>query len=258
MATGPGVNQGKSAFLEKFLSGHRDANLDAVNRAWNEAGHDGTISESLFGKLRSKLGLTGRKGTNGVATEEKAAPPAKGKAKSSMKGTNGNVTSKAEEAPSQTPVRDGDTGPSKSAFVGEVLGREPEANVAAINRAWASAGHEGTISDSIYYKVKRERGVTAGRTSPAPVGPKPQSASKGPEAKSAAQPTVEPGPEADGVPAPSQPAGVPRSGVREKVLDRVEDEIDDLIIVLKKLGGMEEALEAMRKVRRVVVRSHEG
>jgi hypothetical protein len=42
------------------------------------------------------------------------------------------------------------------------------------------------------------------------------------------------------------------------VLDRVEDGIDDLIIELKQLGGMEEALESLRKVRRVVVRSHEG
>ena len=40
--------------------------------------------------------------------------------------------------------------------------------------------------------------------------------------------------------------------------DRVEDGIDDLIIELKRLGGMEEALESLRRVRRVVVRSHEG
>ena len=42
------------------------------------------------------------------------------------------------------------------------------------------------------------------------------------------------------------------------MLDRVEDGIDNLIIELKQLGGMEEALEALRKVRRVVVRSHQG
>jgi hypothetical protein len=42
------------------------------------------------------------------------------------------------------------------------------------------------------------------------------------------------------------------------VLDRVEDGFDDLIIELKKPGGMEEALEAMRKARRVVFRSDEG
>ena len=85
MATGPGFNQGKSAFLEEFLPGNRDADLDAVNRAWSAAGNEGTISDSLFGKLRSKLGLTGRKGTNGGPTEEKTGPAAKGKAKTSPK-----------------------------------------------------------------------------------------------------------------------------------------------------------------------------
>jgi hypothetical protein len=38
----------------------------------------------------------------------------------------------------------------------------------------------------------------------------------------------------------------------------VEDGIDDLIDQLKHLGGMEVALESLKKVRRVVVRSHEG
>src|SRR4051812_6788475 len=124
MATGPGVNQGKSAFLEEFLPDNPDANLEAVNKAWSAAGNDGTISESLFGKLRSKLGLTGRKGANDGATEGKAGPAAKGKAKTPPKGANGKGASKAAEAPSQPTGRDGDTGPSKSAFVEEMLGRE--------------------------------------------------------------------------------------------------------------------------------------
>lgn len=53
MATGPGVNQGKSAFLEVFLPGNRDADMDEVNSAWNAAGNPGIISESLYGKIRS-------------------------------------------------------------------------------------------------------------------------------------------------------------------------------------------------------------
>ena len=61
--------------------------------------------------------------------------------------------------------RAGGSGPGKSAFVEELLGREPKANVAAINRAWAAAGHEGKISDSIIYKAKRDLGLT-GRPSP--------------------------------------------------------------------------------------------
>jgi hypothetical protein len=42
------------------LTKDRQANHEVVNRAWTEAGHAGTISESLVGKLRSELGLTGQ------------------------------------------------------------------------------------------------------------------------------------------------------------------------------------------------------
>src|SRR3954467_13767691 len=37
MATGPGVNQGKTAFLEELLPGNKDADLDAINRAWKSS-----------------------------------------------------------------------------------------------------------------------------------------------------------------------------------------------------------------------------
>src|SRR3954468_24977986 len=143
MATGPGVNQGKTAFLEGFLPGDRDADLDAVNRAWTAAGNQGAISEGLFGKVRSRLGLTGKSGTDGESSEETAGPAQEGKARPSPKGSKG--ASKAEGALSPPSGRKSDTGPGKSAFVEEVLGREPRANVAAINRAWAAAGHDGKI-----------------------------------------------------------------------------------------------------------------
>src|SRR5437764_994425 len=174
MATGPGVNQGKSAFLEGFLPDNPDAKLEAVNQAWSAAGNGGTISDSLFGKLRSKLGLTGRRGSNGLATHEDAKPSAKGKAKS--KGAKGKGAAKSVEAPSPSSGRESDTGPSRSAFVDEVLGREPGANLKRVNEAWASAGFDGQISPSIYYKVKKERGVTdeqtpGGTESPAPSQP---------------------------------------------------------------------------------------
>jgi hypothetical protein len=252
MATGPGVNQGKSAFLEKFLPGHRDANLEAVNKAWSAAGNDGTISDSLFGKLRSKLGLTGRKGANGGATEEKAAPPAKIKARSSPKGANSKGAAKAaEEAPSPSNGRQADTGPSKSAFVEEVLGREPRANVAAINRAWEAAGHEGTISDSIYYKVKRERGVTGEQTPVDTASPAPSQ----PEASEAgfAVVVIEEAPQFIGT---TESPSVTASGDLGRVVDQVEAGIDDLIFILKVNGGMPEVEAALRAARRLLTRSN--
>lgn len=253
MATGPGVNQGKSAFLEKFLDGNRDAKMETVNKAWNAAGNEGTISESLFGKTRSKLGLTGKRRAMGGASKGTGGPAVK--VKPSPKGSKG--ASKSAGAPSPSNGLAVDTGPSKSAFVEEMLGRNPESNLKAVNDAWASAGGGGSISPSIFYKVKREWGEGAGSTLAAPVKTKAKSVSRGPKSKPATQPSIEVRPDSNREPVSTKPVGsMPNE--RERVLDRVEDGIDDLIIELKRLGGMEEALEWLRKVRRVVVRSHEG
>jgi hypothetical protein len=242
MATGPGVNQGKSAFLEKFLPGHGDANLEAVNKAWTAAGNDGTISDSLFGKLRSKLGLTGKRGTNGGMTEGKAGPGPKVKSRS--KGIKPMVTSKAEEAPSPSNGSQADTGPSKSAFVVEVFGREPKANVAAINDAWAAAGHEGTISPSIFYKVKRELGVTG---EPTPVPSQPEESEAGPALiETVETPQLTNGPET---------ATATPTGNLGRLVDEVEAGIDELMFTLKANGGMPEVEAALRAARRLLTRS---
>src|SRR5512135_1019098 len=60
MASEVGKDQGKSAFVRAVLTKDRQANHEAVNRAWTEAGHAGPISESLVGKIRSEMGLTGQ------------------------------------------------------------------------------------------------------------------------------------------------------------------------------------------------------
>jgi hypothetical protein len=61
MATGSVVNQGKTPFVEKYFASHPDGNLETVNDAWTAAGNAGSVSESLVGKIRSRLGLTGKK-----------------------------------------------------------------------------------------------------------------------------------------------------------------------------------------------------
>src|SRR3954463_5279027 len=85
MATGPGVSQGKTPFVEQFLASNRAANLDAVNQAWKSAGNEGTVSESLVSKIRSRLKAAGKRGSNGGATEEAAAPAAKPKSSPKVK-----------------------------------------------------------------------------------------------------------------------------------------------------------------------------
>jgi hypothetical protein len=78
MASEVGRDQGKSAFVRDVLTKDRQANHEAVNRAWTEAGHAGTISESLVGKLRSEMGLTGqqRPGARVAESAKSAGQPA--------------------------------------------------------------------------------------------------------------------------------------------------------------------------------------
>ena len=153
MATGPVVNQGKGKFLREFLANHRHAKVEEAAAAWKAEGHDDSISESLVSKIRSELGLIRKRGSNGEATEDAGST----KAKSSPNGSRGKGK-KPEESPLPPDVQERTKGPSKSAFVEELLGREPEANMKQVNEAWASAGHEGQISPSIYYKVKKRAG----------------------------------------------------------------------------------------------------
>lgn len=226
MATGSGINQGKTAFVGKFLSVNPDATFATVNEAWKSAGNEGTVSESLVDKARSKLGLTGRKGT---------------------KGRGG---SKSEDSRSTPNGRKGGTGSGKSAFVKEILGREPKANVKAINRAWTSAGNEGTISDSVVYKIKRGL-ATAGRRSP---GELPQRVAK-PER--AANPVDVIASQPGGPTSPRTPATLMREGSGPgRVLHEIEGEIDELLFRLKGLGDFPEVQEALRSARRLLVRSH--
>src|SRR3954453_1045924 len=123
MATGPGTNQGKTAFVEQFLASNLDADLDTVNEAWKSAGNEGTVSESLVSKVRSRLKAEGKEGAIGGGAEEAGAPAAqpkaspKEKAKSSPKGAKVKGASVAEEpASSQPEAREGGTGPAKSTF----------------------------------------------------------------------------------------------------------------------------------------------
>ncbi len=66
---------GKSMFVKEFLHDNPQGNVDAVNKAWEAAGFDGTISSTLVSQMRAKLGLTG----NLRASTKKSKPSATGK-----------------------------------------------------------------------------------------------------------------------------------------------------------------------------------
>src|SRR3954447_23936094 len=134
----------------------------------------------------------------------------------------------------------------KSAFVRELLGRDPEANEQTVNEAWSQEGNEGTISGSLVSKIRSNLGLTGSGRSP---GRPKAKATKGPKAKPLAQAQ----PESNGPPAESATGPASTAGGRGRTLDRVEDRIDEIIFELKDLGGMEQAQEALRLARRLVV-----
>lgn len=151
----------------------------------------------------------------------------------------------------------------KSEFVREQLARDKTLNEKAIVQAWKDAGHEDTISGSLIYNVRSQMGLTGKKGAAGKAGAaKGKAASaKGAKAERAAEPAAGAQAEGNGRGAshrePSAAVAAP-TGDKERTLDRVEDGIDNLIGELKGFGGMDEALEALRKARRVVVRSHEG
>jgi hypothetical protein len=115
MASEVGRDQGKSAFVRDVLTKDRQANHEAVNRAWTEAGHAGTISESLVGKLRSELGLTGQQRPGARITEsaESARQPA---APAARRGTG------PKKGGGRTPAKGGGAGEREACPAGDGIG----------------------------------------------------------------------------------------------------------------------------------------
>ncbi len=148
-------------------------------------------------------------------------------------------------------------GPNKSAFLRELFQKNPALTLEGATEAWQKAGNEGEVSSSLFYNIKREATGGAGEGGAAPRKPKAKAA-KGPKGRPVSQAAGETRPEGNSetvTRTTSRKSGV---GDRERVLDRVEDRIDDLIVELKQLGGMDDILGALRKLRRVIVRSHGG
>ena len=152
MANVPVVNQGKTKFVKEFLAEHGDAKRAAINEAWQAAGHEDEISESLVYKMRSQHGSTTRQADADEATQEADRPTSEVENTTSKnKVENGSAGKKPVE---QAEDQSNDKAPGKAAFVEEILRRDPKANSRAVNQAWSEAGHEGTISDPTFYKVR--------------------------------------------------------------------------------------------------------
>ena len=109
MATGKA--EGKSGFLKEYLVDHSDAAKEAIDAAWQAAGHEGTISTSLIRKVRADLtqgkGVAEGKSRPREARGERPAADAKapeGGGRSPAKASRAPVT--ASPAAPEAPVSD--------------------------------------------------------------------------------------------------------------------------------------------------------
>jgi hypothetical protein len=161
--------------------------------------------------------------------------------------------------------------PTRAAFLRDLFQTNPKATEEEANAAWQQAGNEGTISKNTLYNYRSEfkkqsaAGVDSGEA--AAVKPKPTPSSKGIKAKQPTKAVERPAAQGNGRNATPKPDVISQPEVRSKpaqaddqgrALDEVEDGIDDLIFKLKEVGGKTEVLEALRKARRILARSHEA
>ena len=158
----------------------------------------------------------------------------------------------------------------KSAFVGDVLTKDHQANTEAVNRAWTKAGHAGTISESLVNQIRSRMGLTGQQRPGAGVTESVESAgrSAAPATRRGTGPKKgggRPPAKRDGRPVPPvtasdagpQGAGSQSGGDdRTRVLTRLEGRIDGMLFEIKVVGGLPEFEEALRRARRILARSY--
>jgi hypothetical protein len=81
MAPTTGRNQGKSEFVRDRLGRDSAANAKAINEAWQGAGNEGTISGALISKIRTDLGLVGKRSSDDRADAADETPKRRTRAK---------------------------------------------------------------------------------------------------------------------------------------------------------------------------------
>ena len=138
----------------------------------------------------------------------------------------------------------------KSMFLKEYLMDNPGAGAEAVAAAWGEAGNEGTISASLVGKVRRELGLTGKGLAKAK-----SKARKGADAEGRGRTLRKEKGESEREDVERSPAPQVAGGERADVLMGLEDSIDELLHEMKRAGGLPEFEEALRKARRILIRS---
>jgi hypothetical protein len=141
----------------------------------------------------------------------------------------------------------------KTSFVKEILFDNPQANPTAVNEAWTAAGMEGTISPTLVNKMRSELGLSGNlRVAPdqtkAVATSKPASRDKksGGKAKGKSRAANMDTTKAEG-------SG--RRMPRTQALVQVEAEIDRLLFMVMKIGGLTDVEDSLRESRRRLYRA---
>jgi hypothetical protein len=159
---------------------------------------------------------------------------------------------------------------SKSSFLEEWLKSHPQSKESEVAEAWKSAGNSGTISPSLFYKIKSDLGLHirkrrggAKRTKHAKhVGALKKG--RGVKDKTRAEAPVEAYSGTKGstvgvtVMERSRVEPVHRRSASAQTLVALEGDLDRLIFQLMNVGGLEDVEELLRQARRVLARSHKG
>jgi hypothetical protein len=153
---------------------------------------------------------------------------------------------------------------NKTAFVTEFLQGNRQANAKAVNEAWTKAGQPGTISTTLVQNVRSDLGLVGNLRSrgkaarSAGVAKATKSSKRRKMKKAAARADGHPRAQANGKHVALPAERRTRSSGRDRLLEEVEGDIDRLIFKLMLIGEMEEVENDLRRVRRLVVRSHQA
>ena len=202
-------SENKNGFVRDFLSKHPEGNVKAVNEAWTDAGMKGAIGATLIYGARAEMGLSGK-----LRAKTRTAARAKSPTKMSKPASS----------------------PGKSMFVKEYLNDHPKGNVEAVNKAWAAAGFEGTISKAVVDKMRASLGLTGNtrqditKSKPSPTATKSEQRQK----------------------KPTTPLGTQPRGNHSIVLEEMEADIDRLIFKTMAIGNFADVEDALRRARRLL------
>ena len=126
--TRPAGQINKVQFIREVLRKNPRAKPADVEKAWRAAGHEAHLNQTLYYQVKKSMGLAKKRSSSAASTPDR------------------------DESPTGTQPAGY---VNKSAFIREVLRKNPDAKAADVNEAWSAAGNRERLNPALYYGVKR-------------------------------------------------------------------------------------------------------